>query len=59
MQLRTDVLNAEKREGYQTSKMTKYTGGGGGGVVGVVVAITAAFSARSSSILDSSDDTLY
>ena len=58
MQLRTDVLNAEKREGYQTSKLTKYTGGGGG-VVGVVVAITAAFSARSSSILDSSDDTLY
>ena len=57
MQLRTDVLNAEKREGYQTSKLTKYTGGGG--VVGVVVAITAAFSARSSSILDSSDDTLY
>lgn len=32
MQLRTDVLNAEKREGYQTSKLTKYTGGGGGGL---------------------------
>ena len=31
MQLRTDVLNAEKREGYQTSKLTKYTDGGGGG----------------------------